>query len=137
MRMNANHRLGAVVTATLVLGSVSILTTGVWCRIDPAGFAEFTNWPEHEHFLHDAGVFQMGIGLMMAAAIWWRDAVAVVLGGFVFTNTFHAYNHYVDMDSGGNPSDWWNLALVSAIVAVGLVFRLRTLRRRAVAAGNG
>lgn len=44
-----------------------MLGIGIWCRIDPAGFAEWANWPEHEHFLHDAGVFQIGIGLMMIA----------------------------------------------------------------------
>ncbi|WP_280293661.1 hypothetical protein [Nocardia abscessus] len=70
----------SVTVVTLVAGA-SMLGIGIWCRIDPAGFAEWANWPEHEHFLHDAGVFQIGIGLMMIAALAWRDVVSVVLGG--------------------------------------------------------
>lgn len=121
---------GRVVTTIVVISASSILATGVWGRVDPSGFAEFANWPHHEHFLHDAGVFQIGIGVMMLSALWWRDVIAVTLAGFVFTNSLHAVNHYVDQDAGGNPTDWWNLALLSGLAGVGLVLRLRALTRR-------
>lgn len=122
---------GRVVTVTVVIAALSLLVMGAWARFEPVGFAAFANWPVHEHFLHDAGVFQLGIGLMMLAALWWRDVIAVVLAGFVFTNSFHALNHYLDGDAGGNPSDWWNLALVSVIAAIGLGLRLRAVARAA------
>ncbi|MCC3332576.1 hypothetical protein [Nocardia abscessus] len=122
----------SVTVVTLVAGA-SMLGIGIWCRIDPAGFAEWANWPEHEHFLHDAGVFQIGIGLMMIAALAWRDVVSVVLGGFVVTNSLHAVNHAVD-EGGGHASDTWLLLLFSAIAAVGLVIRLRELRTRKTSA---
>lgn len=120
----------AFVKVTIVLAAATMLVAGIWARFDPASFAEVTNWPNHEHFLHDAGVFQIGIGLMLLAVLWWRDAVAVVLGGFVVTNTFHAYNHAVDLDQGGNPTDPWALLAVSVIAAAGLVVRLRAVRRK-------
>ncbi|WP_217369551.1 hypothetical protein [Nonomuraea antri] len=115
---------------TVVVSAATMLITGVWMRIDPASFADWANWPNHEHFLHDAGVFQIGIGLMMLFALWWRDVIAVVLAGFVFTNSFHAVNHLLDRHLGGRDSDWWQLALFSLLAAAGLAYRLRAVRRR-------
>lgn len=122
------------VTAVVVLAAIFMLAAGGWARLDPAGFARFTNWPNHEHFLHDAGVFQIGIGVMLLCALWWRDVIAVVLGGFVFTNTFHAVNHALDMAAGGNASDPWALLAMSLIAGTGLAVRLRAVRRARVAA---
>ncbi|WP_280382523.1 hypothetical protein [Nocardia wallacei] len=118
------------VRIAVVLAALSMLGFGWWARLDPAGFAEWANWPNHVHFLHDAGVFQIGIGFMMLAALWWRDVIAVVLTGFVITNSFHAFNHAVDLDLGGKGSDPWALLALSAVALAGLVVRLRALRRR-------
>jgi len=120
-----------VVGVTLV-GATMMVVLGAWCRLDPVGFAEWSNWPVHEHFLHDAGVFQMAIGLMMALAVWWRDVIAVVLAGFLFTNLFHALNHYLDRADGGHDSDTWLLAGIAILAAAGLTVRLRSLRKPAV-----
>lgn len=114
-----------IARVAVVLAAMSMLVTGVWARVDPAGFAEWANWPDHEHFLHDAGVFQIGIGLMLLLALWWRDVIAVVLTGFIVTNTFHALNHALDLEHGGNASDPWLLLVFSAVAAVGLWARLR------------
>ena len=123
------HPLTPFVQVTTVVAALSMVVLGVWMRIDPASFARFANFPEHEHFLHDAGVFQIGIGLVMLCALRWRDLPAVVLAGFVFTNTFHAINHVLDRHLGGNDSDWWMLGLLSVVAAAGLVARLRQLGR--------
>ncbi|MFI6594702.1 hypothetical protein ACIBHX_00560 [Nonomuraea sp. NPDC050536] len=112
------------------VAAATMLVTGVWARLDPASFARWANWPNHVHFLHDAGVFQIGIGLMMLCAFWWRDVLAVVLAGFVFTNTFHAVNHALDRHLGGHDSDWWTLALVSVLGAIALAARLRALNKQ-------
>lgn len=128
---------GGFVTAVTVVSASTMIGFGAWMRADPAGFARWANWPEHVHFLHDAGVFQLGIGLMMLCALWWRDAVAVVLAGFLFANTFHAINHALDRDLGGNDSDPLALGLVSVLAAAGLLVRLRSLRsRRSAVAGR-
>lgn len=116
----------------VVLAALSMLVTGVWMRIDPASFARWANWPNHVHFLHDAGVFQIGIGSMLLFALWWRDVIAVVLAGFVVANTLHAINHFLDRD-GGHASDWWQLGVFSALAALGLVVRMRQLRLKSVA----
>ncbi|MFI6293326.1 hypothetical protein ACIBEJ_17175 [Nonomuraea sp. NPDC050790] len=117
------------IKAAIVISAATMAVTGVWMRIDPAGFAEWANWPLHVHFLHDAGVFQMGIALMMLTALWWRDVVTVVLVGFVFANTFHAVNHLIDNVAlgGGSGSDWWSLGLVSVLATAALVVRRRAV----------
>lgn len=113
------------VTVIVLMGAASMIIIGSWCRFDPAGFAGWANWPAHEHFLHDAGVFQIAIGLMMVAAVWWRDVVAVVLAGFVFTNVFHALNHYLDRAQGGHASDPWSMLTFALLGAIALVVHLR------------
>jgi hypothetical protein len=120
-----------VVVASVVLAALGMLVAGAWCWVDPASFAAATNWPEHEHFLHDAGAFQMGIGVMLLGALWWRDVLAVVLLGAAFTNGLHAVNHAMDSDLGGRPTDPWLIGLMALIALAGLVVRLRALRAAA------
>lgn len=116
---------------TVVVASLSMLVTGVWMRINPASFAEWANWPNHVHFLHDAGVFQIGIAVTMLFALRWRDVIAVVLTGFLVANTLHAVNHFLDRD-GGNPSDWWQLGVFSLLAAAALTVRLRQLKLKTI-----
>lgn len=117
-----------LVVVVVLVAAAGMLFAGGWCWVDPASFAAWTNWPEHEHFLHDAGVFQMGIGVMLLCALWWRDVLAVVLVGAVFTNGMHAVNHAMDLDIGGRATDPWLLAAVAVLCLVGLVARVRGLR---------
>ncbi|MGV9329730.1 hypothetical protein ACWDR1_02025 [Streptosporangium sandarakinum] len=124
--------MNTLVKAAVVLAAASMLLSGGWAWLDPAGFAHFTRWPDHVHFLHDAGVFQIGIGVMLLCALRWRDAPALVLAGFVVTNTFHAFNHAIDLSLGGRSSDPWMLLTLSAVGLAGWLARIRWLR---VAAG--
>lgn len=117
-----------VVVAT-VLASLAMLGPGVWAWMDPSSFAAATNWAPHRHFLHDAGAFQIGIGLTLLSSLWWRDAITVVLVGFTVTNTLHAVNHLIDLPLGGRWTDTCALGLVSVVAALGLAARLRLLRR--------
>jgi PPOX class probable F420-dependent enzyme len=115
-----------VVSVTLLAAAFSLIA-GVWALFWPGSFAEAVRFPEHTHFLHDVGAFQIGIGLTLALAVLWRDPLAVVLTGFLVGNTIHAANHAVDLDLGGRDSDPWLLGLLSVVVAVALVRRLRQL----------
>jgi PPOX class probable F420-dependent enzyme len=115
-----------VVGVTLLAAAFSLIA-GVWALFWPASFAEAVRFPEHTHFLHDVGAFQIGIGLTLALAVPWRDPLAVVLTGFLVGNTIHTVNHAVDLDLGGRDSDPWLLGLLSVVVAVALVRRLRQL----------
>ncbi|MFI7674474.1 hypothetical protein [Actinophytocola sp. NPDC049390] len=116
-----------LVWGVTLLGAAMMVGIGLWCRLDPAGFAEWANWPDHDHFLHDAGVFQIAIGLMMLAALWSRDVLTVALVGFGFTNLFHAANHYLDRAEGGRGSDAWLLLALAVLAGVALVARRRQI----------
>ncbi|WP_022891328.1 hypothetical protein [Agromyces subbeticus] len=118
-----------IVRVIVVVAAFSMLVTGSWARLSPDTFAEWAKWPDHVHFLHDAGVFQIGIGVMMLLALWCRDAIVVVLTGFIVTNTFHALNHALDAHLGGHTSDSWVLLALSAIASLGLVLRVRAVRQ--------
>jgi PPOX class probable F420-dependent enzyme len=119
--------IDAYVVGITLLAAVFSLVAGVWALFWPGSFADAVRFPEHTHFLHDIGAFQIGIGVTLALAVLWRDPVAVVLTGFLVGSTIHAVNHAVDLDLGGRDSDPWLLGLVSVLVAVGLARRLRQL----------
>jgi PPOX class probable F420-dependent enzyme len=111
---------------TLLLAAF-MLVAGVWALLWPSSFADFAEFPEHEHFLHDLGAFQIAIGVVLVLALLWRDALAVALTGFLVGNTIHAVNHAVDLDLGGRDADPWLLAALSILTLVALVRRLRQL----------
>ena len=115
------------VSGLTVVAATFMLVGGVWALLWPASFAEAVRFPEHTHFLHDLGAFQIGIGLTMALAVLWRDPLAVVLTGFLAANTIHAVNHAVDLDLGGRDGDPWLLGALSLLTAIALVRRLREL----------
>ena len=124
------------VQGVVVLAALSMLVTGVWMRINPASFARWANWPNHVHFLHDAGVFQIGIGMTMLFALWCSDVIVVVLAGYLVANTAHAINHALDAD-GGHSTDWWQLGMFSALAAVALILRMRQLQAQNVPTQKG
>jgi PPOX class probable F420-dependent enzyme len=115
-----------ITVATVVVAALT-LVAGVWAIVAPASFADAVRFPPHEHFVHDVGAFQVGMGLTLLLALIWRDPRAVVLGGFLVGNTIHAVNHWVDLDQGGRASDPWLLAAVSIVFGVALALRLRQL----------
>ena len=103
---------------------------GLWAWLAPVSFAELVDFPIHVHFLHDAGAFQLGIGVGLLAALVVRDASVVVLIGFLVANTLHAINHGIDLPLGGHVGDMPALAGFSVLAAVTLALRVRQLRGR-------
>lgn len=100
---------------------------GVWCLVDPVSFADFAQFGFHEHFLHDVGAFQFGLGVTMLFAVMWPDALLVALGGFFVANAVHTYNHFTDLDLGGNAAQAWALAATGVALGAGFWLRLREL----------
>lgn len=58
-----------------------MLAAGVYALAAPQSFAEFANFPDNVHFVHDAGAFQLGIGITLLLALAWSDGLAVALAG--------------------------------------------------------
>jgi PPOX class probable F420-dependent enzyme len=115
-----------LVTMTALIG---LLTAGigVWCLIDPRSFAEVVGFPAHEHFVHDVGAFQVGLGVTLLLALVWSDALATALAGYIVANTVHAVNHIVDLDLGGSALQAWGLGGASVLLVIAFVLRLRQL----------
>jgi hypothetical protein len=127
--VTASSRLAQrYVAAILALAGAGMLAAGLWAGVAPHSFARFVAFPYHEHFLHDLGAFQVGIGATLLLALAWRDAPTVALAGFLVANTLHAVSHAIDRDLGGQASDPYAIGAVSLLVAAALVLRVRQRR---------
>jgi PPOX class probable F420-dependent enzyme len=112
-----------VVTGTTLVTAAFSLVGGVWALLWPVSFADAVDFPDHVHFLHDIGAFQIGIGAGLLLALIWEDSLTAALAGFLVANTVHTVNHAVDLDLGGQAWTVWALALLSVLVAVALAAR--------------
>ena len=108
-------------------GGVFFVGIGLWAFADPSSFfdrlAVFP--PYNEHFLHDAGAFQIGLGATLLLATVWKDALGVALGGTAIGGAFHTLAHVIDDDLGGKDSDPWLLGLLALALAVAALARRR------------
>ena len=122
--MNGN----TISTALTALGALFFLAFGLWAFLDARSFfdevAVFE--PYNEHFLHDIGAFQIGIGATLAVALWRRaDALFAALAGAGIASAFHAAAHLRDHDLGGKDSDVFIFSLVAVLLLAGAALRLR------------
>lgn len=125
----SSRRLGQrYVAIILALAGTSMVAAGIWAGMAPRSFARFVEFPYHEHFLHDLGAFQLGIGATLLLALAWRDAATVALAGFLVANTLHALSHAIDLELGGRASDPYTIGAVSLLAAAALVVRVRQRR---------
>ncbi|MPY99291.1 MAG: PPOX class F420-dependent oxidoreductase [Actinophytocola sp.] len=113
------------VAAVTTLAGLATAAIGVWALVGPRSFGDWAGFGFHEHFLHDIGAFQLGLGVTLLLAVLWSDALATALAGFLVANTAHTVNHVVDLDLGGAAWQAWALGAVSIAIAVALVLRLR------------
>jgi hypothetical protein len=120
------------VNTIVVLGAVVMAGLGVWMWGWPDGFAAYVNFPVHVHFLHDLGVFHVGLAVALLTALFRRDAIFVVLVGYTVTCALHAGNHVLDLHLGGHASQPYLIALQAVVGGVGAWLRARQLRRARV-----
>src|SRR5687767_8547318 len=109
------------------LGAGVFLVFGLWPFFDPESFfddaAEFN--PYNEHFLHDIGAFQVGIGATLAIALWRRtDAIFVALAGAGIGSAFHAAAHLRDHNLGGKDTDAFVFGIVAVLLLAGAAWKL-------------
>jgi PPOX class probable F420-dependent enzyme len=126
--MNGLSALARVylVTVTALVGAATVVV-GIWCLIDPTSFADVVKFQAHQHFLHDVGAFQLGLGVTLLLALIWADALTTALAGFLVANTVHTVNHVIDLDEGGSVAQAWLLGGVSVALLIAFVVRLRQL----------
>ena len=119
------------VRAIAVLVGVALVGLGLWALLSPTSFyssiALFP--PYNEHFLHDMGAFQVGMGGALLLTQLWADALLVALGGTGIGAALHFVSHVIDRSLGGHPSsDIPLLGGLAAILLVAWVLRFRQLR---------
>jgi PPOX class probable F420-dependent enzyme len=111
---------------TGLLGLIAA-AVGVWALGWPAAFSDTVDFAPNQHFVHDVGAFQLGIGATLVLALIWADAAACALAGYVIAGVAHTTVHAVDADLGGSPAQTWLIGLSSLLAAAALVARWREL----------
>ena len=126
--MNRN----AILLGLTAVAAVFFLAFGLWAFFDPQSFydnvAEFE--PYNEHFIHDVGAFQIGLGAVLGLAVWRRtDAIFAAMGGAGIGAAFHVIGHVIDDDLGGTTAQTVSLAIVAVLLLAGAAWRLAGDRR--------
>jgi hypothetical protein len=114
-----------------ILAGLSLIGLGLWAFLDPRSFFEqLATWrPFNEHFLHDLGAFQIGLGAVLLLAAMSADALVVALGGVGIGSAMHALSHLIDRGDGGRDSDPFVFGVLALIILAAALYRWRTLRR--------
>ncbi|GGR73366.1 hypothetical protein GCM10010169_16740 [Micromonospora fulviviridis] len=117
----------ALVRGTAALLGVASVVVGLWALARADSFSSAVDFPPHEHFVHDVGAFQLGIGATLLLALIWADALALALAGYVVGAAAHTVSHVVDADLGGSAAQTWLVGLSALLALAALVARLRQL----------
>lgn len=122
---SSRGRFPAVVAAAVGAGFVVL---GAWAFLAPRSFfdalAVFP--PYNEHFLHDIGAFQIGLGAVLLFALVFTDSLRATLWGVAVGNIVHLLAHAMDTGLGGSPgTDIPFFALVSVLLVGAAVARGR------------
>lgn len=112
------------------VSALAIMYLGGWMWGWPESFAAYVNFPVHVHFLHDLGVYHLGVALGLLIALVKRDAIFVVMVAFAAINVMHAVNHVLDRQIGGHPSDPYVIGVQALLAGAAAVLRAYQLRRR-------
>ena len=116
-----------LVTLAALVCAASMLVFGFWAFFAPTSFSDFIDYgPYNEHLIHDAGAFQLGIGVGVLAAVFWSDGLLAALTGFAVASGLHTVSHYVDRDLGGHDSDVPLLGLLTLVALAAIYVRLRS-----------
>ena len=103
-------------TLAALVCAASMLVFGFWAFFAPTSFSDFIDYgPYNEHLIHDAGAFQLGIGVGVLAAVFWSDGLLAALTGFAVASGLHTVSHYLDRDLGAHDSDVPLLGLLTLV----------------------
>ncbi len=107
------------------------LVTGAWAFLAPMSFFSTvaTFAPLNIHLLHDAGAFQVGLGLALTVPVALRTPLRAPLIAVLGASVLHVLAHVEDIRLGGHPTtDLPVLILICVALAVALVVDMRANR---------
>ncbi|BBZ58643.1 MULTISPECIES: hypothetical protein [Mycolicibacterium] len=127
--MTTQTPLRIVLVTCAILGLIT-LALGIWAFVAPMSFFEVLApfEPYNRHFLHDAGVLQIGVGVAMLLAAARRSPVEVALGGFIAFEALHVVSHVIDRDLGGRPA--FDITALSILTIAGVAALIAGRRQR-------
>ncbi|MBM0224826.1 PPOX class F420-dependent oxidoreductase [Micromonospora sp. ATA51] len=125
--MSRQAGMRRIVRILVALLGLAAMVIGVWALVGPSSFSAAVDFPPSEHFVHDVGAFQLGIGATLLLALIWSDALAVALAGYVVGGVAHTVSHAIDGDVGGSAMQTWLVLLLAVLAMVALMYRLREL----------
>ena len=113
------------------LAGLTLIALGLWAFLDPRSFFEqLATWPPYnQHFLHDLGALQVGLGAVLVLAVISRDVLVVALGGVGIGSAMHALAHVIDRGEGGRDSDPFVFGILALILLAAAWYRRGALRR--------
>ena len=114
----------------MVIGAF-YLVTGTWSFLSPMSFFNnvATFAPRNIHLLHDAGAFQVGLGLVLIVPVALRAPLRLPLIAVLVASVLHVIAHVEDIGLGGHPTtDLPVLTLMTVVLAVALVMEVRASR---------
>jgi hypothetical protein len=113
-----------------IAAGMLLAALGIWGLVAPRSFYDVvaTYPPYHEHFLHDVGAFQLGLGVVLLLAVAVRDALLVALAGVGVGTAAHTVAHVMDLGQGGRASDPWLLGALSIVLLAAAARRWREVR---------
>jgi hypothetical protein len=116
-----------IVRTIALLAAAFYSSFGAWALLFPRAFFEAVALfpPYNEHFLHDLGAFQLGLGAALLAALAIRGSLVAILVGVAVASVLHAATHALDTHLGGQPTDPWVLGLFAALVVLALLLAWR------------
>lgn len=104
------------------------LLVGLWVFLDPASFygQVATFQPYNQHFLHDAGAFQVGLGLALLLPAVLGRGLRPALLAVLAASLLHFGAHVEDLHLGGHPAtDISVLGVLCLVLAAALVVDIR------------
>ena len=110
---------------------VFYLLVGLWAFLNPASFYGHvaTFQPYNQHFLHDAGAFQVGLGLaLLLPAVLGRELRPALLA-VLAASLLHFVAHVEDLRLGGHPAtDLTALGVLCLALGTAMVVETRLPR---------
>jgi uncharacterized membrane protein len=110
---------------------VFYLLVGLWAFLAPASFYSqvATFQPFNQHFLHDAGAFQVGLGLALLLPAVLGRGLRPALLAVLAASLLHFVAHVEDVRFGGHPAtDLTALGLLCLALAAALLVDTRLPR---------
>ncbi len=123
---------GSLVRRRLATGLAALVGTaflglGVWAFVSPESFAAVAaNFPPYnEHYLHDVGAFQIGLGSGLFAATVVADGLLVGLIAATAAAAVHTVSHVIDRNLGGRTSDPYTVGSLALLLLLALALVAR------------